>query len=48
VQETNSDFLQALITSDVRMLIKITKHEIIIKLIAEAVTNSQDESIKSN
>ena len=36
------------VTSDVRMLIRRTKHELIIKLIAEPCANSRDESIKPN
>jgi hypothetical protein len=40
--------LEGLVRSDVRMLIRRTKHELIIKIIAEAVANSRDESIKPN
>ena len=37
-----------LVKSDVWMLIRKTKHELIIKLIAEVVANSRDGSIKPN
>ena len=36
------------ITSDVRMLIRRTKHELITKLIAQMESNSRDESIEAN
>nr|TKW16686.1 hypothetical protein SEVIR_5G315566v2 [Setaria viridis] len=36
------------VTSDVRMLIRRTKYELIIKLIADPFANSRDESIKPN
>jgi hypothetical protein len=35
-------------TSDVQMLTRKTKHELIIKLIAQMETNLRDESIKPN
>ena len=36
------------VTLSVRILIRRTKYELIIKLITEAMTNLRDESIKSN
>jgi hypothetical protein len=40
--------MPVLIILDARMLVRRTKHELIIKLIVQMETNLRDESIKTN